>query len=215
MLDLTDDFQILDFPECVTYSSVTPTKTIRKKVREAVGFPQSEKEAVASGGVYVSFTRRWSIPDCVLGGIEPKLADTLKDDATLTTWTVQGITYSDKTEEWLLDTVNLNLAAGLRDTVTISQPMNTQDAALGRVPLFVPKHVGIACRFQEVSQDTRDERGRRLAVTRYQCFVASSVTANHEDRIEDGDGNVYEFISRESADRLDLLMMLNLERKSG
>ena len=213
LLDLTDDFKVLDYQETVRFTSVGATDWI--DLDTAVGFPLSEREAAASGGVYTQFVRRWDMPDGDLGGIVPKVSDTIRQQSSGTVWTVQAISYSDKTEAWNLDCVNLNLAASLSDTATIMGVMNTQDAALGRIPQRVVKHAAVAARFQEVGQDTRDERGRRIQVTRYQVFVKSPVNVTHEDQVIDGAGNVHEFLSRESADRLDLLTVLNCERKSG
>lgn len=212
LLDLTEDFEVLDYQESVRFGVSGTTDWI--SLDTAVSFPISEREAAASGGAYTQFLCRWDIPDESLGGIEPKVADTVTDSRARV-WTVQGISYSDKNEAWNLDCVNLNLAAALSDTLSVFSPINTQDAALGRVPLPVPKYVAIAARFQETASDTRDERGRRINVVRYQVFCKSPVHVNHEDFIVDGAGRIYEFLGKESADRLDLLTVLNLERKSG
>ena len=213
MLDLTNDYVQLDFQETVHYVSAPLTTGERTWVTTAVQFPLAEKEAVASGGAYVSFTKLWDIANSQLMGTEPKLGDVIIDAAAIQ-WTVQAISYSAATKAWLLNCVNLRLAANLSDVLTVEAPINLQDSSLSRIPVWTIKRTGVAARFQEVSGGTVDERGRRVQELRYAIICSARVAVNHEDRLLDAAGNIYQYDGHESADRLDLLMQINARRVS-
>lgn len=202
------DYQVWDNTEAVT---VTPAAsgqqvTVSAALRRA---PQYVEQAT-SRGVYVAARVPWMVPAALLGGYRPQPADVLTD-ASSTAYTILRAAWVAVQNAWRLETVDLFLAYGLNDSLTVRRATNTQDAAGGRVPTFATVYQGIAARFQPIQAAVDDERGRRLTRTRYQVYSAQQLSLFIEDLVQDQAGNQYEVRGWHNPQRIDELQVIDTE----
>jgi hypothetical protein len=208
-LTTANDWQVWDNTEAVTLTDTPTGKQIQvtNALRRA---PQFAEQAV-SKGVYVASRLPWMVPNALLAaGYHPKPADVLTDGFNVA-YTVLRATQVGILQAWKLDTIDLFLAYGLNDTLSVRRATNTQDAAGGRVPTFTTAYQGISARFQPTQAAQDDERGRRLTRTRYQVYAGQQLALLIEDLLQDQAGNQYEVRGWHNPQRIDELFVIDAE----
>lgn len=219
-LDFTEDYAVWDNTEAVKLvlkRSPANGGDVTFSVATALRLPVTVREAAASGGAYTTRDTTWRVP----GILTPKLnADRLlapvPGDQVLATdntkWTVLDVSYSPLDTTYSLTCRDLVLAHGLVDRLTVRFPVNSFDAAAGRVVAGFADGDTVRCKIHEVSGEPADERGRRGMRTRYQVFLEEPVQAGPHLQYMDQDRKVYQYVSHENADMIDQLPTLILER---
>lgn len=179
--------------------------------RRAPGF----KELAPSGGVYTTQDLVWLIPKTLAdaAGVTPKPGDVVT--ASGVNWTILECPLNTLRSTYRCMTRDMVLAHDLRDTLNVKRPRATvtTDGAGSRTYSYDTVYTGIAARFQEVSADATDERGKRLTARRFQVWVETRLYLTVEDQITDQAGNVYELKGWRDADRIDQLQQLECEMR--
>lgn len=169
----------------------------------------NDKEKAASRGAYVEHERNWFLPLELLTA-DVAIGDLIVD-ADANTYTVLTLSAAGGLGVGKYKTVNLVLAAELRDSVTISRPLNVQDGSLNRVPTYVATYSGIAGKVQEITGDRQEMQGKVGFHKRYAVYLGQRVTVTTEDRVTVS-GVTYQIMGYVNPDRIDELMALDVER---
>lgn len=168
----------------------------------------NDKEKAASRGVYVEHERNWFIPKTAYAS-QPLPGD-LITDADGNVYTALSMGEAGGLGVWKVRSVNLVIAANLRQLVDIHKPNNTQDAGGNRVPTYVPAYTQLHGRIQPVGGDRTDVQGKLGIVAAYACYLASQVDVTPEYQVTCA-GVTYQIRGFSNPERLDELMQLTLE----
>lgn len=179
------------------------------------------KELAPSGGVYTNLDVVWLLPKTLVDAAEatglkaPKPGDLVTAEGVA--WTILECPLNTLRSTYRCMTRDLILAYDLRGTLSVKRPTAeaTTDDAGGRTYTESVVYNGIACRFQEISSETSDERGKRVTVKRYTVTVNQRLRLTIEDQIVDDAGEVYEVTGWDNADRIDQLMTLECRKAWG
>lgn len=211
-LDISTDYTVWDDPEKVFFVQHADTGNVQHPISSAFRFKLTFREMAASGGVYTTQDRNWIIPKALFVP-QPKPSDWLFDNLG-TRWTVLSVDHEAFESVWRLTTRNLVLAHQLDDLVTIAAPVNSQDAAGSRTPTFVAVYQHVPARIQEISGESRDERGKRLTARQYTVYLGQRVTITQEHQlIDEATGDIYEIRSYSRPDLITDLQQLECERR--
>lgn len=218
--DLQTDYTIWDSREDVTYYShasagdTAYTLTAPDGNGAAKRRPLKWKEQAASAGAYIGQDRVWLVPNVLLPAALArdglKAGDWVRDSSGVD-WTVLEAEKIVWGTAWKLTTRALVLVYGLRDSVTILRPTNTQDVVGNRVPAYAAAYSAIAGKLQELQGERQEEHGKIGFLKRYAVYLGQRVTVTTEDRVQ-VDGVTYQITGYRDPDRLDVLMTLDVER---
>lgn len=180
---------------------------------DAIRFPITTREIAASGGVYTASDVVWSVQRELLS-YTPKLGDWITDEDG-TRWVIQDVSLSRLTGEYKFTARDLVLALDLRDTVDVWRPTYDADAAGSGVADYgaEPVYEGLAARIQETDGTVAEAHGREVVERRYTIYLADRVTLQAGDQVRDGEV-VYEVIDYREPDRIDVLMQVNVIRRT-
>lgn len=181
------------------------------------------KEVTSSGGVYTSQDVVWLLPKTLLdtagatGNKAPKPGDKINDlEGVGTLWTILECPLNTLRSTYRCMTRNLILAYDLRSALSVRRPgATTTDNAGSRTYAYTTPYDSIPCRFQETASRVADERGKRVTVRDFTVTVDRRLYLTIEDQIVDADGEIYELLSWDNADRIDQLQTLNVRRAWG
>lgn len=123
-------------------------------------------------------------------------------------YTVIGVDYSTLMLRWHLRTINLAIAADLKDRLTYYAPKNEINSAGKRVATYWPRYRNIACRFQPLDTNPEQWQGRRLNVTNYEVYCAREMDITTEGYLKDQNGNQYRIESWRGVERLEDLFTI-------
>jgi len=166
-------------------------------------------EKSPSNGVYIGYRRTWFIPRTQLS-VAPNVADIyLAADGN--PYTVLKIGTAGGQESWELSTIDLIIAANLKDQVNILAPTNTQDQAGIRVPNYSVAYANLACRFQPI-EGGREKNHDKLGFHRFFTVILSQqVSVTTEYQVVSA--NVpYQIRGFAHPNRIDELMTLTVEK---
>lgn len=216
-VDCSQNYLAWGNTEAVTLASAATSGATQYSLPTAKRRNPTYKERLPTGGVYGAALLTWLIPNTVLqsvaAGYAIKMADTITDAGGVV-YTVLEASFNALRSTWLCVTLDLTLAFGLYDTITVTRPQLTLDADSGRTYTDAATiYSAVPCRIQETDADTIDERGRRLTRHRYTVPVGQQLTLSIEDQVTDQNGLVYEVKGWQDAGRIDELMKLHLERR--
>jgi hypothetical protein len=211
--DLIDDWKIWDNTEQVALVTGVRGSTFTNWTATAKRRQLRFRELAASGGAYTSRDMVWLVPVQFLPiDANPRLGDRV-EPADGSSWTVTEATLNTWRSWWSLTTRNLVLVNDLSSKATLMRPTNTQDAAGGRVPVFaaVDGASNIAIRVQETEAVVEVRNGKRQATRRFTAYCEKRIYPQANDRITTSNGAIYQITGWRNADRLDLLLELDLE----
>lgn len=213
MLDFSDDWEIWDNVESVALVTGVRTNAFTNWTVTGKRLPISYKELVASAGAYTMQDITWLIPTKHLpANANPRLGDRI-EPADGTSWTVTEATLNTLKSYWRLTTRNLVLVHGLADTANLMRPENQQDSVGARLPVYanVSGSTSLPIRVQETEAVVENRNGKRQATRKFTGYVGRRIYPQANDRIVTSDGTIYQLTGWRNADRLDLLMELDLE----
>ena len=212
-LDFSDDWQVWDATEQISFVSVGSREARDQYEVTALRRAVSEAEQAASGGAYTTQDLTWIVPKSQLVGVTPKPADKVVD-VVGASWKVLRVSYETMRSVWKLTTRNLRFAYQLYDLVSLFRPLNTQDPALTRKPQWIEAAYGIQARIQPISTGQTDERGRRGDIREYQIFLDYEDIGNvtTEWKVRGEDGEEYEITGVRNAFRIDELPVIEARR---
>lgn len=210
--DLKTDYLIWDNREPVSHVSTRRTGDVTTDVSDAKRRALTFKEIVGSGGVYTGKDVAWLLPFELMAGAEPKPGDRIVDGDAVS-WTVLEAPLNTWRTWYRCACRNLVLAYDLRDTAALMRPANNRDAAGGRVPDYaaVSGAGSLPVRVQETEAVVEDRNGKRQATRKFTGVVGQRIYPQAQDRLVTSDGTVYQLTGWRNADRLELLMELDLE----
>jgi hypothetical protein len=212
-LDFSEDYLVWDKTETVTLRTQTDPGFYEQlwDLTALRGQP-SQKERAPTAGVYTGFDLLWCVPGRLLPvDVVPRPADIVRD-GTETDWTVLSLDHDRLDDVWQLYSVNLVLAHGLKDTVTVWAPGTSQDAAGSRKPSFSASSGSYAARIQLVNEEPTEERGKRLHKRSYEIYLAAEVAGlTHEWQIRDAAGTVYQVTRYRNRSRIDELSVVECQ----
>lgn len=211
--DFTDDWKVWDNVESVALVTGVTSQTFTNWPTTAKRRQLRYRELVASGGAYTSQDLVWLIPTQFLPVYaNPKLGDRLTDQFGAT-WTVIEAALNTWRTWWSVTCRNLVLVNGLADTADLYRPTNNQDIAAGRLPVYatVTGSTDLPIKVQEQDATVEEKNGKRQATRRFVGYCGQRIYPQAQDRIVTSDGTIYQLTGWRSADRLDLLMELDLE----
>lgn len=158
-----------------TYVSVATAGNTTINNVESVQYPTNWKEQAPSygvyGGGYVTFVIEQS--SFSASSVTPKPRDTYTPSGS-SAFTVLAAMYVSPRMFWVIETVNLAIANGLKDTVNLQHPTITSDAAAGRSESWSNVRTSISCRVQPDDTLPFDGRGMRAAERRYLVYLDPS-----------------------------------------
>ncbi len=168
----------------------------------------NDKEKATSRGVYVEHERNWFIPK-LLYPTQPMPGDVVTDGdgneyTALSMGEVGGL------GTWKVRSVNLVIAANLRQLVSIYKPTNTQDTSGNRVPTYAAQYTALAGRIQPLGGDRTDVQGKLGILPSFACYLATQVVVTTEYQVR-CDGVNYQVRAFSNPERIDELMQLTLE----
>ncbi len=180
--------------------------------------PGGSGELAPSDGVAIKSLRTWFFPKTAFAGV-PAIGDLIVSpvstiDPVAATWTVLGSNDVGALGAWSLDTISLQLQAGLRGTLTFSRPDNTRDAA-GRPALsnYSSYASSVPARVQPEDGAAGEVLGRVTIPRMFTAFLGTRVAVRARDRAYDG--SVYYTVkSSQMPERLDELQRIELESVS-
>jgi len=203
IIDMSDDFRIWDNPEAVILESTRrtivplgadPSRT-RDRRHEIGVVPTAKRRALtnrellASGGVYTGQDLIWLLPQQVMTqGLTPKPADVVIDGQG-NRWTVLEVFWGKWKQTWRLTTRDLVLAHALRDKITIERATRVYDAAGVPAKLFPPDggkvlYANLPARVQLQNESIVEERGIRGTQYNFTVVVDRELDLDvAEDRI--------------------------------
>ena len=184
LLDFSIDESSWDNTVAVTYQSTYNPRGMMDYIPVAKRRAVRGREKSPSRGAYIGYEVNWIFDKGRFAlGFTPKPGDTvLECDGSL--WTVLTVAKGKHGQTWTLGCVNLVLALGLTDTITIEQSALSLDAAGANIrawpsgPLVggKPLYVNLVCRVQPESAAIAEERGITGQQTSYTIFLAQGVT---------------------------------------
>lgn len=189
MLDLSNDWTVVDGREPITFTSVRHNGELADLVIEAHRRQPVVSEPMPSEGVYTASRCRWNLPAILCRFGDPKPGDSFRDKKG-TDWTV--LTAGDSAERswWDLDCISLAIAFDLRDTIDVERPTIELDAAGTAIKKYPPEggkvlFQTVACRAQPMAYEETEERGLQGDLQRFQVFVARQLAdIDTEDRLK-------------------------------
>ena len=210
--DMLNEYLIWDNREAVSHVSVRKSGNVTTNISDAKRRALTFKEIVGSGGVYTGKDLAWLLPVAVMAGAVPKPADRIVDGDGVT-WTVLEAPLNTWRTWYRAACRNLVLAYDLRDTADLMRPTNTQDAAGGRVPGYaaVSDSTSLPVRVQEIEAAVEERNGKRQTTRRFTAYCGQRIYPQAQDRLVTSDGTIYQLTGWRNADRLELLMELDLE----
>lgn len=221
-MDLSSDY--LAWDGCEPVSIEIPTRTAPR----TLDIPVAKRRAVRgsqrspSGGVYLGFETRWLIPARLVPSGEAIEPAHVILDGEGTRWTVLTADRNKQNHTWLAGCVNLTLALGLKDTVTIERATLAADAAGVPAKLFPPDGgrilYTVSARVQQITEQIALERGVRYAKGRYDVIVDRQLRELDiaEDRVVwvEGDETRYlDITGYRQPERIDELPVIETERR--
>ena len=213
-LDASQDYLLWDNTESVTYRTKLSGAGLflDKPLTNALGRAPNWKEQQASNGVYTSQDRVWNIPakvvtDAALPTLKP--GDKIKDAASAE-WTVLQVTLNTWKTAWRLMCRNLNLAYGLRDTVTIQRAAVTRDASGSHVTTWHDYLADIPARVQPTQYAPMDMLGVTGVKGDYLVVVDREVELTATTRVRFGT-KYLEVNSVRNPQRIDELPILDCQ----
>lgn len=187
-------------------------------VSTALRLPVSNRERLASQGVYTSLDRMWCLPGPLLSGHTPIPGDQILD-ADEVSWTILEISgYSELTDTHNCLTRNLVLANGLTDSIDIETATVTQTATGAKINTWATKYSGIRCRMQPEQTEDMDGRGKKATQIRYLIPVERQIdprnSAGDWGRVKFG-SQYLEITGYKQSERIDELPIIEATLDSG
>ena len=209
-----DDQAILDDPETVTYVSVRNAGDVEVEVPLAVGYDLTLRELMASGGRYQATDMNWTLRLATLtgAGVAAKPGDRIVR-ADGSRYTVLDRTTTAFAGFVKATARNMAVHHDLSDACDWYEPGPTQgqDDAGHREPTWVPRRLGLVCRFQPQASEPAEAHGKRVTQTRYVAVFedAAVAEATHEGQLRwspvPGEVRVLEVLAVRNAERIDEL----------
>ena len=209
-LVLDNDYLVFDNTESVTHVSIRAAGNLADAIANALRHQVTERDAIASGGVYTTQDVAWNLP-AIQAANAPKPGDTITDSDAVV-WTILQVDRATLKTRWRCTSRDLILANDLRHTVEIWAPQYSDNQAGGRVPVYIPQQTGLAARVQELAADRIEERGKRGTRRQYEIYLAFTVAVTTDHQVRH-DGTIYEIIGYREPDQIGSLMVLSCERK--
>lgn len=206
-----DDLACFDGIEPVTYVSVANSGNTNISLPTALQMPVSNKERMASGGVYTGQDVQWSLRLAELGNVKPKPADKIIDGSG-TTWVVLEVKTSKFAQAAWCICRDLIIANQLYDSIDIQRPANTIDSSGKRVPSYSPVYTSIPGRLQELDGQREIEFDKAGFKRRYALILSQQVTVTTEDQCIVNGTDTYQIRSYKDPSRIDELMQLEVEK---
>lgn len=208
-LDFSEDWEIWDNVEEVTYTSVTNSGDVEYTVRRALKRAVSAREASMSRGAYRTDDVNWIVPRPELPTVKPQLRDRITDDDG-TVWTVLNFADMGLRASWRMTCRALSIVEQLRDTMTIERPTYIQDDSGARQAIWAAVYSDEPCRLQPQASQVSEERGLRGFKTSFTLFVSRELSITNEDRVL-VNGTYYEVRAYRQSERIDQLPQLDVE----
>ncbi len=158
-------------------------------------------ERSPTGGVYLAADTRWILPAALLTGGSVPAPGWVVIDGDGVRWTALKVQAGKWRQTYILDTIDLVLALGLRETVTVERASISYGAAGaavkrwptgpgpngGTVPYSLPASV------QLLTDEVADQRGIRGFLGNYAVTVGKQIAVTNEDRVrwQDNTGAVH------------------------
>lgn len=202
-------WRLMPCREAVTFKHQTAVGTYTSyAISDAWWRDLNDKEKQASRGVYVEHERNWFLPLELLT-VDVAVGDVIVDSDS-NNYTVLSLGSVGGLGVGKYNAVNLALAAGLRDSISILRPMNTIEDSGLRTPTYAAVYSSIAAKIQEVEGQREEIFGKVGFRQKFNVFVGQRVTVTTEDRVQLG-STVYQIQSYTNPDRIDELMQLGVE----
>lgn len=173
-LDLSDDYLCWDNPSTITFRSVERLQETDTAGVFSKRFMVSEKEMLATYGVYVGAGVDFWIARKPVPALRPKPRDTIIDEDG-TVYTVLSIELAKAGQTWHCRTQDLKIVANLHDVVTIERSERTIDAVGATIRSWAPLYTGLACRLQPLEAAVGEGRGVEGQEARYKVPVAQQL----------------------------------------
>lgn len=210
-LDVSNDFAVFDGAETVTLhgprtsNGVEPTAVSLPALRRVL----TVREVEASNGKYAASDVRWHLPDAELPNA-PALGSVIVD-ADGRAWTILEATRVTLGSRWSCTARAWEIAAGLRDLVSVLQATWTKSASGVPIAEWSEVRRGAVARVQpmEIRADGHAEPPVLRATHR--CFLAEPIEVAGELRVRRGD-ELYAVRGVDDIERLERGMTLLLER---
>lgn len=184
------------------------------RVESAVRTQVTRREREPSGGAFTVRETVWNLPAKTCFYTPEVGYLIIESDGRQ--WTIQQVDDAAHDTRYRCTVLDLELTAGLTDTVEIWSPTERLDAAGGRVNTFLPKYQGVQAKVQELSADRAAELGQDDTATTYQVFVGRRLYVTSDDQLRwvqpDGPPTILEILSHEGADQLDRLQVLTCRK---
>lgn len=179
----------------------------------------SIREAEESGGAYTTQDCTWnltaaeSLYDPEVGYV---LIETEGDDIGKQ-WTILQADRAAWKTRHRCTCRDMGLTAGLSDTIEIWSPTNRKDAAGSKIGEYLPKHMGVQAKVQEIRGDAASESGQTGTTLEYRVFVGRRLYVTNDDqlRVRLGPGEphtILEIVSHDGVDSLTRLQTLVCRR---
>ena len=173
----------------------------------------SSREAEMSGGAYVAKDSVFNLPsaECIH---DPEVGWPLVDGETI--WTILQVDEASQSSRWRCTCRNFALTDGLSDTIEVWTPTHRKDSAGGELPEFLPRHMGVQAKVQEMSGANIDEAGRDGTQTDFRLFVAQRLYVDKQDQVrwvKRGESpTILEFLAFEAPDPLTRLQVMTCRK---
>lgn len=198
----------IPWAEPVTVTSVRPASADVTEGADDAGVHRlGVGEGAPSRGAYTRHDIRVTLGTDALSFVpKPRDMVTWQGD----TYTVLSVDRSDWTRHYVLTARNLVLSEDLRQTGTLSRPVNARDDA-GRPARgsYATVTADVPCRLQPAAAAAGDTNEKRTIPVTFTCFVGLQLDARAGDRFTVA-GEHYGVLGVTNPERIDELMSLNL-----
>jgi len=201
--------------ETITLTSRTKSSDTAYTIKNCKRFDRTKADIPAQHqGAVVGVDLEWFIPTASLpSSLVPKIYDTITpgDGGE---YIIQSCNQNGWKNWWKLQTKNIVVALGLSDTITLLRGNYFNDGGVKTARSYTPLF-SVPGKVIETSEEYIEQLlGKRQAKISYEIHTTKFLRWEPGDRIQDAAGNIYQIVSSQAPNVIDLLNVLVCERIS-
>ena len=205
VLNIAEDGAVFDGWEPVSFRAAGADETT---LLDALRRRDVAAEAAPSDGKHVSQDVVWHLKAADLPA--PPALGSVVTDADEHAWTVLRVESAALGSRWRCSTRNLAISGNLEEFVTIQKATWSRDAHGAPVAGWHDYRVGVRARVQPQSGETETDQQQHQTRRTYKVYLAERIPIDESCRVLRG-GAIYRVLSYERPERIDRLLVVNVE----